>query len=298
MFGALFGGIPWLDATFGEGDKPADDSLGLLAAQVFGIFITAFGVLGLVLTGRLEFDRDARRVRRTWFFGVTRWSRPLLDVRAVQVIPGEPSTRGEGDSAKLAPTYQLNLVLADPKRPRVNLTSRFDWAGTIITARRIAEFLRVPLLDAISPTLAKVYGVMPIRMTGLIAELASKVGVEPRLARRALGAFLAHLRKSADPDEFDTLMAALPEGQAVIDEDERDPGNAPIGFARRFAAVMTGIADWEARNRVRLVNRLARAGLSDPQIEAFLGATTDRLRDVLPLEFVPLPVPRADPPAG
>jgi hypothetical protein len=124
----------------------------LLSGQWAGALFAAVGALGLlifvlmmVFTKRVEFDRDSG----TWSLrrgGTTRY-RPLDSIVAVQVIDG--GWHGGVDHGKYF-TYQLNLVIADPDEPRLNLTNVSNWEATWTIGSQLSEFLGVELLDQVS----------------------------------------------------------------------------------------------------------------------------------------------------
>jgi hypothetical protein len=100
----------------------------------------------IVLLGRrFEFDRRAavwwvRRLGSGHHY-------PLDEIRAVQLIHG--GWYGGGDRPRFN-TYQLNLVLGDPDRPRVNVTNTANWEATWGMASALSDFLGVPLQDEVS----------------------------------------------------------------------------------------------------------------------------------------------------
>lgn len=100
--------------------------------------------LGLLLgPSTIVFDRQSRLMtRRRSLLFVRR--RAFSDIRAVQLIPG--GNHSGGDMADYR-TYQVNLVLDDPARSRENVSNHSHLPSTRETARAIAEFLRVPLLE-------------------------------------------------------------------------------------------------------------------------------------------------------
>jgi hypothetical protein len=108
------------------------------------VFVVVFSLIAL-LSRRFEFDCEGRsmRIRR---FGKTRRI-PLAQVRAVQMIQG--GWHGSGARPQFF-SYQLNVVLDDPNRPRINLTNTSNWEATWKAGSELAEFLGVPLLDEVS----------------------------------------------------------------------------------------------------------------------------------------------------
>ena len=109
--------------------------MAFIAACTSMIFLTV-GIL--VWPRRFEFDAATGQLRtsKLWW----KWQRPLRDVLALQLID-EPRTR------RIGITYQLNLVLDDERRPRVNLTNHTDLEATREVGREVARYLSIPLLE-------------------------------------------------------------------------------------------------------------------------------------------------------
>jgi hypothetical protein len=111
------------------------------------IFPVGFTTGGLwVLTSRARVERRAGEVRLASFFR-ERLACRFGDILAVQVVVDIVQGR-QGSS----PVYQVNLVLGDPARPRLNLVSKDDLYGRgakdlLCCGRRLAAFLGVPLVD-------------------------------------------------------------------------------------------------------------------------------------------------------
>jgi hypothetical protein len=115
---------------------------GLFLGGVGGLFAAAFALIALSMR-RFEFDRDAGSLVTRRCGSTRRWE--LEQVRAFQLIEGG----WHGRRQKFF-TYQLNVVLDDPVEPRMNLTNAANWDATWTTGSELAEFLGVPLLDAVS----------------------------------------------------------------------------------------------------------------------------------------------------
>jgi hypothetical protein len=134
LFG-LFGALGFLTAV--TIPFAYQDPLGtaLIAASVSALFLT---VGMLIWPRRFEFDAATGHLRtyKLWW----RWQQPLRDVLALQLIE-EPRTR------RIGITYQLNLVLDDERRRRVNLTNHTDREATREVGRELARYLCVPLLE-------------------------------------------------------------------------------------------------------------------------------------------------------
>jgi hypothetical protein len=114
-----------------------------------GLFDFVFASVGLVLLfapRRFEFDRNFGQWTTRSFF--SRGSRPLSSIRGVQLICGGWHTATSSNTSPSSGryrTYQLNLILDDPRRPRINLTNHGDVPWTLEAAGQIADFLGVPL---------------------------------------------------------------------------------------------------------------------------------------------------------
>jgi hypothetical protein len=117
---------------------------GLFVGGIGAVFAGAFFLIAL-LTRRFEFDQAAKSMSVRRFGSSRRY--PIEVVRAVQLIQG--GWHGSGNQPKFF-TYQLNVVLDDPDRPRLNLTNTANWEATWRMGSELAEFLGVPLLDEVS----------------------------------------------------------------------------------------------------------------------------------------------------
>jgi hypothetical protein len=140
--------------------------------RTLGIITAAFFVvLGLLLllamwyssTQCIQFDRrtGAMRVLRKPRHGRREdkviKSRPLADIVCVQLLYGgfhtvtTTNTSTEpyqgGTQTEQFYSYQMNLVVDDPKEPRFNLTSHSDWQWMRQTGTQLADFLQVPVVD-------------------------------------------------------------------------------------------------------------------------------------------------------
>lgn len=122
------------------------DPRGLVWTAAFlQIFTLAGAIFGLT-SPRFDFDLDAAAVRVRCL--PRRTDIPLPDVLAVQVADGGMQATSKGVPYQ---TWQLNLVVAGPEGPRLALSSHSDRTWTCSAARRLADFLSIPLLDPTAP---------------------------------------------------------------------------------------------------------------------------------------------------
>jgi hypothetical protein len=130
----------------------------MVIALCTGIGFLAIAVGIWVLPRRFEFDGAAGRLRVSW--PAARRSRPLQEVLAVQLIADRRRTWEWGRTrrawgvtvpvvGRVRTTLQLNLVLQDDHHPRMNLMNHTDRKATRAAGVKLAEFLRVPLLDEV-----------------------------------------------------------------------------------------------------------------------------------------------------
>jgi hypothetical protein len=109
----------------------------------------AFALAGLHLLfnlGLLRFDRLAGEFTTRRLLGRT--TRRLSEIRAVQFISGGVHKSEDGDYE----TFQVNLLLDDRDQPRLNVMETQELDETRQVARRLAEFLGMPLQDALAGT--------------------------------------------------------------------------------------------------------------------------------------------------
>jgi hypothetical protein len=166
-FGAYL--LPYLLAAVGAALAP------ILNVVLEVPYWVGFGVLLLVLAAYvfvvrqilsslrwIRFDRRAglmtvqRKVgfrRRTQ----TDRTRQLSEVVAVQLLyegyHSEDQTISDGPGGTLYHrfnAYQFNLIIDDPKEPRFHVTSHSDWQWMRQAGQRLADFLKVPLVDQLS----------------------------------------------------------------------------------------------------------------------------------------------------
>ena len=134
--------------------------------SIGSLLMFALLLLGLSAPGR--FKRWVRFDRRTGLLTISRrpfgfrrplqvvQSRPLTDLVCIQLLHGgfhsesteigEPGTPGSVIHQNYH-SYQLNLVLDDPKEPRYNLTTHSDWKWMRETGQTLADFLGIPVAD-------------------------------------------------------------------------------------------------------------------------------------------------------
>jgi hypothetical protein len=114
----------------------------------FGLIFLLPGMLLLALPRQFNFDLDRQEMTVR---PVAVQRRPLAGVLAVQLIEGGwHSVRNDKGVTTTYFTYQLNLVLDDARRPRLNLTNHSHWESTWQMGQELADFLQVPLLDDVS----------------------------------------------------------------------------------------------------------------------------------------------------
>jgi hypothetical protein len=134
---ALFGVGMGTCLYLGGPDDPLFRDLGLGLGAVFVLA----GVLMEVLLRRVRFDRAEGILRIA--SGPFRKSYPLKHVLAVQILQDREHVCSDGSWE----VYQLNLVVDDPDRRRLHVSSHGDAEWTRQTSKRLAEFLQVPLLN-------------------------------------------------------------------------------------------------------------------------------------------------------
>lgn len=77
-------------------------------------------------------------------------------------------------------------------------------------------------------------------MDELVARIAAETGVDPEVAKKAVGMILAYLRKEGPPAEIDTLFAAIP-GAAEAAPAENS-ANRSAGLLSAFGGGLMGLA--------------------------------------------------------
>ncbi|HVS34842.1 MAG TPA: hypothetical protein VMS17_04615 [Gemmataceae bacterium] len=141
--------ILWL-AWFGPAVGQARLASSALIVLLFGA-LAQVAALRPMLLYRDRFDRRTGLLTLGWsgFKG----KHPLEKVLAVQLIPGglvERSPLSSFWGGEHHVSYQLNLVIADAREDRLNLTDDTDLEWTRQAGQQIADFLDVPLIDQIA----------------------------------------------------------------------------------------------------------------------------------------------------
>jgi hypothetical protein len=111
--------------------------------QVFGIVLGVVGTPFLLLAVLVYFGfHRFDKARGLVTFGVllTRLTRPLADILALQLIPGA--------SSKGQTVYELNMILDDPYEPRLQLARSADNESLRQMGGQVAEFLGMRLLES------------------------------------------------------------------------------------------------------------------------------------------------------
>jgi hypothetical protein len=106
-----------------------------------GIAFLLSGVYLYRNVGLVRFDRASAELSIRRLVGSA--VRPLADVVGVQFISGGMHSSDDGDFE----TFQINLVLADPRQRRLNVVEATDGPVTRQTAHALAAFLQVPLCE-------------------------------------------------------------------------------------------------------------------------------------------------------
>lgn len=103
--------------------------------------------MGVWLLGpSFRFDTAAAQLTVRHFWRTNR--RPLSDIVAVQVIAAGRFRSGSAETEYHFSSYQMNLILNDPKEPRLFVAYNTDVADLGTKARLLADFLHVRLLAA------------------------------------------------------------------------------------------------------------------------------------------------------
>ncbi|MFH0881250.1 MAG: hypothetical protein V2A34_16175, partial [Lentisphaerota bacterium] len=127
--------------------KDTSSTWSALLPAVIGLVFTCMGLCGMLLGGKLLFDRQTKMI-----IDQRRGRSPLKDrrqlrfdeVAAVQICSRYVS--GDSDSPSYN-AYEINLVLFEPEGARLNLTCHSNENRIRTDAAALAQHLAVPLLD-------------------------------------------------------------------------------------------------------------------------------------------------------
>jgi hypothetical protein len=110
------------------------------------------GIACFSLPETFVFDRKAERLRI-----INWWQKKILllsDIRSIQIIEGNTECIPESDmrDQHSYSTVQLNLVMSDPKFPRLNISNDADRQAAAETGLTLSRFLNIPLDDVTGMT--------------------------------------------------------------------------------------------------------------------------------------------------
>ena len=87
-------------------------------------------------------------------------------------------------------------------------------------------------------------------MEDLIARISAETGVDPAIARQALGLILAFLRQEGPKAEVDALFAILPGSEeAVAATADGEGGGGLMGLAGKLSGLSFGMGEMQAAGR-------------------------------------------------
>jgi hypothetical protein len=91
-------------------------------------------------------------------------------------------------------------------------------------------------------------------MEQFIDRIAADAGVEPAIAKKAVGLILLFLRKEGPKDEIDTLFAAVPGAAGAADEAENENdagamGGGLMGLAGQLTGLGLGMGEMQTFGR-------------------------------------------------
>jgi uncharacterized protein (DUF2267 family) len=117
-------------------------------------------------------------------------------------------------------------------------------------------------------------------MADLISEVAAKSGVSPDMARKGVGAILAVLKDKLPAGVFAQVQSAVPSADNAIAATPSDAGGGG-GLLGTVSAAVSKLTGGGGAAAV-LMNRLTQLGFSPEQLQKFLPAVLEFLKNKLP----------------
>lgn len=107
-------------------------------------------------------------------------------------------------------------------------------------------------------------------MDELIARISAAAGLEPEVAKQAIGLILGYLRKEGPQADVDELFAAFPGAAEAVVLDGSAPGGGLMGLAGRLSNLGIGMGQMQTIGRQ--VFAFAREAAGDERVGQVVAA--------------------------
>jgi hypothetical protein len=168
---------------------------------VFALGFALLVIVGLFLRQtvlpRVTFDRETGLMTMGW--NGWRGRRPLSSIIGVQVMQTRKQMGGAELNIPAMTLYQINLILDDPEERRLNVATCDPYSARA-TARAIADFVGVPVLDSAAPVGGAsaaggdVPPMIPPTVVTLLSPVLAEAGPDVLVLRQSRLAFLKGMR--------------------------------------------------------------------------------------------------------
>jgi hypothetical protein len=115
-------------------------------------------------------------------------------------------------------------------------------------------------------------------MADIVADLASKAGISPELAKKGLGAVLSFARQKLPQEAFTKVMGAVPGADGMMDaaESAEESSGGVMGAVGNLAGKIFG------GSAGALISKLGQLGFSAEQVQRFVPAALEFIKNKLP----------------
>lgn len=117
-------------------------------------------------------------------------------------------------------------------------------------------------------------------MDQFIESLSARLSVAPETAREAVKILLQFAQKYAAGTNFETLIAQIPGATELLGEPVKSEGTNPLG------GLLGSFLGGQTADAAKAFANLQAAGLSTPQITAFVQAFVEKAREVAGSEVI------------
>ena len=123
-------------------------------------------------------------------------------------------------------------------------------------------------------------------MDELLQKLAEGVGISPETARGGVGAVLSFLKEKLPDGMFGHVEDSVPEADGMVKAFEAKNGSSGGGLISAVTGMAGKLLGGSGADAARLIEMLAKSGLSMSQVASFLPKVLDFLRPYLPPEVL------------
>ena len=122
-------------------------------------------------------------------------------------------------------------------------------------------------------------------MADIVNDLASRSGVSPDIAKKAMGAVLTFLKDKLPAEAFTKVSNAVPEADGLMAAAAMGQGESGGGVVGAVTGAVSKLLGGGSGGGA-LVSKLTHLGLTPEQVQGFLKNTLDFLKDKVPADVL------------